>query len=110
MRKDAAGAARPSAAAPEALQVTVAPGATVTALLYPAAAESEAGVALILGHGAGAGQRSAFMTRCARDLAARGIAVATFDFLYMAERRRVPDRNDRLEACWRAVVAAVRAH
>ena len=94
----------------EALLVTIAPGEVVTALLYPAAAERRAGVALILGHGAGAGQSSGFMLRCAADLAARGIDAVTFNFLYMERGRRLPDANDQLEACYRAVIAALREH
>ena len=94
----------------EALRVAIAPGEAVTALLYPAAAERRAGVALILGHGAGAGQSSLFMVRCATDLAARGIDVVTFNFPYMERGRRLPDANDRLEACYRAVIAAMREH
>jgi uncharacterized protein len=41
-------------------------------------------------------------------LAARGIDMVTFDFLYREQGRRIPDPNDRLEACWRAVIDAVR--
>ncbi|HET7595205.1 MAG TPA: alpha/beta family hydrolase, partial [Stellaceae bacterium] len=99
MREDAAGVARSSVRQAETLRVTVAPGEAVTALVYPAAAQRRAGVALVLGHGAGAGQHSAFMVRCAADLAARGIAAATFDFPYMERGGRLPDKNDRLEAC-----------
>jgi hypothetical protein len=99
----------PAMTTADALRVTVAPGETVTALHYRAAAEGAAGVALILGHGAGAGQNSAFMVRCATDLAARGIDTVTFNFIYTERGGRIPDKNDRLEACWRAVVAAVRA-
>jgi uncharacterized protein len=29
----------------------------------------------------------------------------TFDFLYVSAGRRAPDRNDKLEACWRAALA-----
>jgi uncharacterized protein len=94
----------------EALRITIAPGEAVTALVYPAAAERRAGVVLILGHGAGAGQRSAFLVRCATDLAARGIDAVTFDFLYMERGGGLPDKSDRLEACYRAVIAAVRGH
>jgi predicted alpha/beta-hydrolase family hydrolase len=48
------------------------------------------------------------MMAVAKGLSARGVDVMTFDFLYMHARRGVPDRNDRLEACWRAAIA--RAH
>jgi hypothetical protein len=60
--------------------------------------------ALILAHGAGAGQRHPFMVRAARELAARGLSTATFDFPYMAEKRKVPDRAPVLEAAWRTAI------
>jgi len=107
MHEDAA--ARPSARQVETRRVAVAPGEAVTARLYRAPAARRAGVALILAHGAGAGQASPFMVRCAADLASRGIDAATFNFLYTERGRRLPDRNDRLEACYRAVIAAMRA-
>jgi len=47
---------------------------------------------LVLAHGAGAGQDHPFMVRIATGLAARGIDVATFDFPYMAQGRKAPDR------------------
>ena len=59
---------------------------------------------LVLAHGAGAGQTHAFMVTLAEALAARGIDVVTFDFLYVAAGRRAPDRNDKLEACWRGAI------
>src|SRR5262249_4714290 len=37
-----------------------------------------------------------------------GINVVTFNFLYTEQGRRVPDSNNTLEACFRAVVEAVR--
>jgi len=48
----------------------------VTALAYRAAAP-RLGATLILGHGAGAGQRSAFMVDFADALSARGIDIVT---------------------------------
>jgi predicted alpha/beta-hydrolase family hydrolase len=65
--------------------------------------------ALILAHGAGAGQRSPFMTSTARALAARGIVTGTFDFPYMASGRRVPDPAPVLEQAWGDAVAAAQA-
>jgi uncharacterized protein len=64
--------------------------------------------ALVLAHGAGAGQRSRFMVQAARGLAARGLSTATFDFPYMASGRKVPDRTPILEAAWRDAVEAAR--
>jgi hypothetical protein len=65
---------------------------------------------LILGHGAGAGQRSAFMVDFAHALSALGVDVVTFNFLYTEQGRRIPDRAPALEACYRAAIDAVSAH
>jgi hypothetical protein len=65
--------------------------------------------AMVVAHGAGAGQSSPFMVRTAEGLAARGIAAATFDFPYITAKRRVPDRPDVLEAAWREAVEAARS-
>jgi predicted alpha/beta-hydrolase family hydrolase len=62
--------------------------------------------ALILGHGAGAGQKSPFMVRFATGMAARGVSAATFDFPYMSAGRKVPDRAPVLEQAWRDAAAA----
>jgi predicted alpha/beta-hydrolase family hydrolase len=82
-------------------------GAATTALVYPAAGPG-IGAALILGHGAGAGQRSPFMVETAGALSALGLDVVTFNFLYTEQKRRIPDRPPLLEACYRSVIAAVR--
>jgi hypothetical protein len=65
---------------------------------------------IILAHGAGGGQQSSFMVRAARELSARGITVATFDFPYMAAGRRVPDKAPVLEAHWRSAIDEARGH
>jgi uncharacterized protein len=93
---------------PERFSVEIAPRQTITALAYPAAAQSQAGITLILAHGAGAGQSSAFIVAFATALAQRGIDVITFDFPYMELGRRVPDPNAKLEACYRSVIDTVR--
>jgi predicted alpha/beta-hydrolase family hydrolase len=49
------------------------------------------------------------MVAVAQAIAALGIDVVTFNFLYAETKRRAPDRSDVLEATWRAVVEAVRA-
>ena len=54
------------------------------------------------------GRRIRSWSAFAEALAARGIDVVTFDFLYVAAGRRAPDRNDALEACWRAALASAR--
>ena len=49
------------------------------------------------------------MVLAANELAARGITVATFDFPYMAQGRKVPDKGPVLKAHWREVIDAARA-
>ena len=78
-----------------------------TALVYTGE-EPRIGAALILAHGAGAGQHSPFMAGFANALAALGADLITFNFLYTERKRRLPDRAPVLESCYRAVIAAVR--
>jgi len=96
---------------PNELTVPLQASAATTALVYPAAddAPTTPRTALILGHGAGAGQRSTFMVDFARGLSALGIDVITFNFLYTEQGRRIPDRAPALESCYRAVIERVRA-
>ena len=82
--------------------VPLGPGQSTTATVYRAA--SPAGRLLVLAHGAGAGQHHPFMTAIASRLAARGIAVVTFDFGYIHAGRKVPDRAPVLEACFGSVI------
>jgi len=71
-------------------------------------ADSGAKALLVLAHGAGAGQQHPFMVSMARLLSAKGISVVTFDFPYMRERRKIPDRAPVLEEAFRQVIAAAR--
>jgi uncharacterized protein len=64
-------------------------------------AAPQAKAALILAHGAGAGQKSPFMVRFAKGMADRGITTATFDFAYIEAKKSVPDRAPVLEQRWR---------
>ena len=81
--------------------------ASVTAIVYKANKKLRFGVTLLLGHGAGASQTSDFMVNFAEGLTARGVDVVTFNFLYTEQGRRAPDRQDKLETCYRAVIHAV---
>jgi predicted alpha/beta-hydrolase family hydrolase len=89
----------------EPFSVEVGQGRT-TALFYPS---PHATAAIILAHGAGAPQTHPWMVAVARALSERALDVVTFNFLYSEAKRRVPDRNDLLEATWLAVIGAVRA-
>ena len=65
--------------------------------------------ALVLAHGAGAGQMSQFMVQAARGFAARGVTTATFDFPYITAGRKVPDRAPVLERAWCEAIDAARS-
>lgn len=73
------------------------------------AADHRAPAAFILAHGAGAGHDSPFLTGYAQALRDLGLDVVTFNFLYIAEKRKIPDRGPVLEDTYRAVIDAVRA-
>jgi uncharacterized protein len=90
---------------PQAFSIDVGSAGTVSALRYRTAAPARP--LLVLAHGAGAPHTSRFMADAALDLAARGIETVTFNFPYMEARRRMPDRAPVLEACFRAVLAAI---
>ena len=74
------------------------------------AAGHPAPAAFVLGHGAGAGHDSPFMIEFARALSALGLDVVTFNFLYIEEKRKLPDRAPVLEETYRAVIEHVREH
>lgn len=60
---------------------------------------------LVFAHGAGAGRAHPWMRGRASDLRERGLSVVTFDFPYMAQGRRVPDKAPVLVSAFRDVVA-----
>jgi predicted alpha/beta-hydrolase family hydrolase len=91
---------------PETFTITVNERDSVTAYLYAASKKLHAGMTLILGHGAGAGQSHPFMRLFAAGLAERGFDAITFNFIYMEQRRGAPDLKAKLEACYRAVIEA----
>jgi predicted alpha/beta-hydrolase family hydrolase len=78
-----------------------------SAAIYRAADPTDA--TLVLAHGAGAPRTHPFMVDMATRIASKGVDVVTFNFLYAEAGRRMPDRVELLEACWRAAIASVRA-
>lgn len=69
----------------------------------------DAGMTLVLAHGAGAPMDSPFMNETARGLAAHGLRVARFEFPYMRRRRTEgrrpgPDRLPALRDRWLQVI------
>ena len=69
---------------------------------------SSPAAAIVLAHGAGAGQKSAWMVKAATALTERGISCATFDFPYISAGRKVPDKAPVLENHWRAMLTEAR--
>ena len=63
--------------------------------------------AIILGHGAGQGMHSPFMTYFHTELANRGFLSVRFNFDYMDAKRRMPDPQPKLQAKYRSVVAEI---
>jgi uncharacterized protein len=59
---------------------------------------------LVLAHGAGAGMRHPFLESLSKELGAVGIATLRYQFPYMENKRRVPDRPAILTATVRAAV------
>src|SRR5688572_26311827 len=94
--------------APRDLSVHLEGGVRTAALIYPAQHTSDPPASVILAHGASAGQRHPFMVSLARALSRRGLDVLTFNFLYIEQKRRVPDRMPQLVACYQAVITAAR--
>jgi predicted alpha/beta-hydrolase family hydrolase len=66
----------------------------------------DSAVTIVLGHGAGAPMDSPFMAHMARRLA-EGHRVCRFNFPYMEQGRKAPDRAPVLEAAFASVVASV---
>jgi hypothetical protein len=93
----------------KSVRIDISPSEHVTATVYPASSRGRANIRLILAHGAGSNQLTPSMTRIATALAGRGFETITFNFLYSEKRKRVPDKNDKLEACWRRVIETFRS-
>ena len=92
---------------PDSFPVALEAGQSVTAL-HSGADGPTSGAAVIVAHGAGAGQHHPFMVSFAHGLASFGFDVVTFNFLYTEQHRRLPDRAPALEACYAAVIHEVR--
>jgi predicted alpha/beta-hydrolase family hydrolase len=90
-------------AAGKSISFAVGNAGEVSAILVrPQSAES----LLVLAHGAGAGMNHPFMQSLATELAAVKVATLRFQFPYMEQQRKIPDRPPVLTA---TIAAAVRA-
>src|SRR5215471_297070 len=90
----------------EQFEIELQEGRRVSAIAYHAAKPTTAIV--VLGHGAGADQRSAFMVAFGSGLSSRGLHVVTFNFPYMEQGRSTPDPAPKLEECFRSAIRSVR--
>jgi len=95
---------------PDRVEIDAGPLGKTSGLAYLSSGHGGADATLVLAHGAGADQHSRFMTGFATGLASRGVDVLTFNFFYTEQRRRIPDRTDALEACFRAAITAARSY
>ena len=95
---------------PLVFDVPAAGDASLPATFSPPVPGTERDVLLVLAHGAGAGQHSAWMRRYADGLAGHGLAVVTFDFPYMAAGRKAPDRGPVLLDAFAAVLRGALSH
>jgi hypothetical protein len=62
---------------------------------------------LVWAHGAGGTMDTPNVVGVAEGLAARGVEVVRFNFLYREQGRKAPDRGEKLEACYLAVASVV---
>ncbi len=93
---------------PESFEIEIEQGQRVSATAYHAKVGAPIAATVVLGHGAGVDQRSAFMVAFGSGLSSRGINVVTFNFLYMEQGRSAPDSAPRLESAFRAAIRSVK--
>ena len=86
----------------EALQIAIDGAAPVSALLR---VPPRAWAGYVFAHGAGAGMTHPFMAACAEGLAERGIATLRYQFPFMEQGSKRPDRPAVAHAAVRAAVA-----
>ena len=94
---------------PVAIPIATGTDPAIAAALYQAEPDTAIGATFVFAHGAGAGHCHPFMTTYATALCTRGVSVVTFNFPYMEQRRKTPDRAPVLEEAFRRVVASVDA-
>ena len=83
---------------------------TVAAALYTPQPSNAFDALFVFAHGAGAGHLHPFMTNFAAAFCARGVTVVTFNFPYMEQRRKTPDRAAVLEDAFRRAITAAIYH
>jgi predicted alpha/beta-hydrolase family hydrolase len=85
-------------------------GGTVSAVIaYPEGFAAGRVPGVILAHGAGTDMTNPLLVAVHKGLARHGSLSVRFNFPYTERGRRAPDSAPVLEACYRSVIAAVRA-
>jgi len=87
------------------LRLSITPELSVSALL---SRPDDARAALVLAHGAGAGMHHSFLADLAAALASRGVATLRYQFPYMEQGSKRPDRPAVAHQAVRAAVAEAR--
>ena len=94
----------------ERRQIPIGGGKTVSAVvLHPHAPAPGPLTAVVLAHGAGNDMNTPFLSAVHEGLAARGYVAVRFNFPYKERGGRAPDPPAVLQACYRHVIAAIRA-
>ena len=62
---------------------------------------------LVLAHGSSQGMHSSLFDGVSNCLELAAISVFRFNFLYIEENRKSPDRNEKPESCFQAVLAYI---
>jgi len=89
---------------PVAFQLPGDADTNVAAALYSPQPAHGLDALFVFAHGAGAGHVHPFMTNYAAAFCTRGVTVVTFNFPYMEQRRKTPDRAPVLEEVFRRVI------
>jgi predicted alpha/beta-hydrolase family hydrolase len=85
-------------------------GGREMSLVYGVPSPSQEGrICLVIAHGAGAPMFSPFIGYFHAELAKRGFLTVKFNFPYMEERKKFPDKPDVLKASYARIVDAVRS-
>lgn len=93
---------------PRTLSIEWAPGEKVTARLFMPGSPRDA--AVLLAHGAGAGQDHPWMQTVAGGLSAAGFPTMTFNYAYTEAGRKSPDRPPKLKAVHHAAADRLAAY
>ncbi len=90
------------------LSITVDEKRTITALCAEPERHAN-GIVFVYAPGAGSNVHDPFGRYACDQLAAHGFVALRFQFPYMEEKRRAPDRTVVLEKAWRAVISEARS-